>query len=349
MAAIKILVVDDSAIVREVLARELRRDPQIEVLGTAPDAYIARDKILKLAPDVVLLDIEMPRMDGLTFLRKLMHYHPVSVIVVSSLTVPGGQMALDAIRAGAVDVVCKPGPDLPLSEMTEMLITKIKAAASIRPKPTPPPPGGATESLVERLKLAGQPQRIVAIGASTGGTQAIEDIMKRFPENGPATLIVQHMPAYFTDSFAKRLNKCCAMEIREAKDGDILRPGLALVAPGNFHMLLRARGSDLAVQIKSGPMVHHQRPSIEVLFQSLARCPGVGVVAALLTGMGSDGAEGMRALREKGAYTIAQDEATSVVFGMPAEAIRLGATCEVTPLPLIAERLLAQACSDQAP
>lgn len=341
---IKVLVVDDSAIVREVLAQELRRDPEIEVLATAPDAYIARDKILKLNPDVVLLDIEMPRMDGLTFLRKLMHYHPVAVIVVSSLTVPGGQMALEAVTAGAVDVVCKPGPNLPLSDMTEMLVAKIKAAAVVKFNHgrLPRVPEGVAPA---RFQLASPARRLVVIGASTGGTQAIEQILQRFPEDGPATLIVQHMPAYFTASFASRLDKCCAMDVREAVDGDAVRTGLVLVAPGNFHMLLRGRRDSLSVQVKGGPMVHHQRPSIEVLFQSVARCEGVEAAAALLTGMGTDGAQGLLALRQRGAHTIAQDQATSVVFGMPAEAIRLGAACEVAPLECIAESLLSHACN----
>jgi len=345
MKKIKVLLVDDSAVVREVLTSELDRDPEIHVLGTAHDAYAARDKILSLAPDVVLLDIEMPRMDGLTFLRKLMHYHPVPVIIVSSFTLPGGQMALDAVGSGAVDVMCKPGPGLGLSEMTEMLVTKIKAAAQVKFDRAPKTPSDAEADLASPLKLAGPPRRIVAIGASTGGTQAIETVLRRFPKNGPATLVVQHMPAYFTASFAQRLNKTCHMEVKEAADGDAVRPGLALVAPGNAHMLLRHHGSQLQVQVKDGPMVHHQRPSIEVLFQSIARCHGVKAVAALLTGMGSDGAQGMLTMREHGAYTLAQDHTTSVVFGMPAAAIKLGAACEVAPIHRIAESLLVHACS----
>ncbi len=340
---IKVLLVDDSAVVREVLAAELARDPQLVMIGTAPDAFIARDKIIKLAPDVVLLDIEMPRMDGLTFLRRLMHYRPLPVIIVSSLTQPGGRLALEAIAAGAVDVACKPGPGLPLAEMTEMLTTKIKAAAAAQLERMRAL-NGVNHGPLEPLPLATAPRRIVAIGASTGGTQAIEQILSRFPENGPATLIVQHMPAYFTASFAERLNKLCAMEVREAADRDQVQPGLALIAPGNKHMLLRQRGEALAVEIKDGPMVHHQRPSVEVFFQSVACCGGVKAAAALLTGMGSDGAQGLLALRQKGAYTLAQDQATSVVFGMPAEAIKLGAATEVAPLPHIAELLLRHAC-----
>ncbi|MBI5685796.1 MAG: chemotaxis response regulator protein-glutamate methylesterase [Verrucomicrobia bacterium] len=345
MDKIKVLLVDDSAVVREVLTSELSRDPQIQVVGAAHDAYAARDKIVSMAPDVVLLDIEMPRMDGLTFLRKLMHYHPVPVIIVSSLTMPGGQLALDAIGSGAVDVMCKPGPGLELSEMTEMLVAKIKAAAQVKFDRSPKHPSGSEADLTAPLTLAGPPRRIVAIGASTGGTHAIETILRRFPKNGPATLIVQHMPAYFTASFAQRLNKSCQMEVREAADGDAVRAGLALVARGNTHMLLRHHAGQLRVQVKDGPMVHHQRPSIEVLFQSMARCPGARFVAALLTGMGSDGAQGLLALRGQGAYTIAQDHATSVVFGMPAAAIRCGGACEVMPLHRIAESLLKHACN----
>jgi len=339
-----VLLVDDSAVVREVLTSELSRDPHITVVGTAPDAFIARDKIIKLAPDVVLLDIEMPRMDGLTFLRRLMHYRPLPVIIVSSLTPPGGQLALEAVAAGAVDVVCKPGPGLPLADMTEMLIAKIKAAAQAAVDRVRPVTNGENGLRAAELPLTGVPRRLIAIGASTGGTQAIERVLARFPENGPATLIVQHMPAYFTTSFAARLNTISAMEVREAADGDAVRSGLALIAPGNRHMLLRQREGGLIVQIKDGPMVHHQRPSVEVFFQSIARCTGVKAAAALLTGMGSDGATGLLALRQQGAYTLAQDQATSVVFGMPAEAIKLGAAVEVAPLPRIAELLLQHAC-----
>lgn len=340
---IKVLLVDDSAVVREVLTAELSRDRLLAVVGTAPDAFIARDKILKLAPDVVLLDIEMPRMDGLTFLRRLMHYRPLPVIIVSSLTAPGGRLALEAISAGAVDVVCKPGPGLPLADMAEMLIAKIKAAAAAQMERMRAF-NGVSAAPDEQLPLAGPPRRIIAIGASTGGTQAIEKILTQFPKDGPATLIVQHMPAYFTASFAERLNKGCVMEVREAADRDVPRPGLALIAPGNKHMLLRQRGEQLVVEIKDGPMVHHQRPSVEVFFQSIAQCNDVKAVAALLTGMGSDGASGLLALRQRGAYTLAQDQATSVVFGMPAEAIKLGAATEIVGLPRIAERLLHHAC-----
>ncbi len=348
MAKIKVLLVDDSAVAREVLTAELSRDPQIEVIGSAVDAYTARDRIFLMEPDVVLLDLEMPRMNGLTFLRKLMHYHPVPVVIVSSFTPPGGRLALDAIRAGAVDVICKPGPGLALAEMTEMLIAKIKAAAAVSFKRPVQAMASLEAASARPLKLPNPPRRIVAIGASTGGTQAIEAVLQQFPKNGPATLIVQHMPAYFTATFAQRLHKTCLMDVKEAVDGDVVRPGLALVAPGNVHMLLRQHAGQLRVHIKDGPMVHHQRPSIEVFFQSLVKCSGIQIVAALLTGMGSDGARGLLALRESGAYTIAQDQTTSVVFGMPAAAIKMGAACEVVPLPRMAKCLLTHACSPTA-
>ena len=334
---IKVLLVDDSAVVREVLTAELSREPEIEIIGTAPDAFIARDKILKYEPDVVLLDIEMPRLDGLSFLRRLMHYHPLPVIIVSSLTPPGGEMALEAVTAGAVDVVCKPGPGLPLSEMTEMLIAKIRAAAQSNCRRVTP----VVESDAKLLTAVNCSRQLIAIGASTGGTQAIEKILQQFPASAPATLIVQHMPAYFTASFAARLNKICAMEVREAVNGEAIEPGQALVAPGNRHMLLRCVNNKFFIQLKDGPVIHHQRPSIEAFFQSLAQCAAPQTAAALLTGMGRDGANGLLALRKAGAYTIAQDEATSVVFGMPAEAIRLGAAQEIVALPDIAGKLLA--------
>ncbi|MEI8242061.1 MAG: chemotaxis response regulator protein-glutamate methylesterase [bacterium] len=343
MKRIRVLIVDDSAVVREVLAGALDADRRFQTVGTAPDAYTARNKILKLDPDVVLLDIEMPRMDGLTFLRKLMRYRPTPVIIVSSLTPPGGRMALDAMTSGAMDVVCKPGPELPIQEMLEVLKEKIAAVAAAsfvsRPAETEAPAADTTE-----LALPAAARRIVAIGASTGGTQAIEQILRQFPPNCPPTLIVQHMPAYFTTSFAKRLNDLCAPEIREACDNDDVLPGRVLIAPGNRHLLLRPRGGGLRVQVKDGPMVHHQRPSIEVLFQSIVRCPEVAVVAALLTGMGTDGANGLLSLRRGGAHTIAQDQASSVVYGMPAEAVRLGAACEVASLGRMAGLLLAHAC-----
>ena len=340
---IKVLIVDDSAVVRQVLSAELAKDPEIEVVGTAIDPYIARDKIIETQPQVVLLDIEMPRMDGLTFLRKLMHYHPMPVIIVSSLTPKGGQLALEAIRAGAVDVMCKPGSSFSVVELTEALTDKIKGAAFANIKIHAQMAAGTSAADGERLSMTKTTDKIVAIGASTGGTQAIEHVLMKFPANAPGTVIVQHMPEHFTQSFAQRLNSLCAMEVREARDGDSVIPGVALIAPGNYHMILRRSGARYYVQVKTGPLVHHQRPSVEVLFKSAAKYAGANAVGAILTGMGADGAEGLLEMRQAGAYTIAQDQATSVVYGMPAEAAKRGAACDILPLDKIAARIIARA------
>lgn len=339
---IKVLVVDDSAIVRNIFTTELGKDPEIEVVGTAPDPYVARDKIVQLKPDVLLLDIEMPRMDGLTFLRKLMHYQPMPVIIVSSLTHKGGQMAMEAIDSGAVEVMCKPGSAYSVSDMSLAILDKIKAAAEVDIKARRP----AAEKTVasgkpERLSLTRTTEKILAIGASTGGTQAIQAILTKFPANAPGAVIVQHMPAYFTKSFAERLNTLSAMEVREAVDGDTVTSGRALIAPGNYHMLLRRSGARYYVQVKTGPLVCRQRPSVDVLFKSVARYAGANAVGALLTGMGADGAEGLMHMREAGAHTIAQDQRTSVVYGMPAEAVKRGAACESLPLEKVAASMLA--------
>lgn len=341
---IKVLVVDDSAIVRSILTSELARDPAIEVVGAAPDPYVARDKIVQLKPDVVLLDIEMPRMDGLTFLRKLMRHLPLPVIIVSSLTQKGGQMAMEAIEAGAVDVMCKPGSAYSVADMSLALTDKIKAAAEIDMKASKHlADASAKPTQPERLALTKTTEKIFAIGASTGGTQAIQEVLTRFPPNAPGTVIVQHMPAYFTKSFADRLNTLAAVEIREAQDGDTVTPGRVLIAPGNFHMLLRRSGARYYVQVKTGPLVCRQRPSVDVLFKSAAKYAAANAVGALLTGMGADGADGLLAMRQAGAHTIAQDQRTSVVYGMPAEAVKRGAACESLPLDRIAASLLAHA------
>ena len=338
MSSIKVMIVDDSAVVRSVLSTELAKDPEIEVVGTAPDPYVARDKIVQLSPHVILLDVEMPRMDGITFLRKLMHYKPMPVIIVSSLTPKGSQLALEAMDAGAVDVLCKPGSSYSVADMSEQLAFKIKAAAfakiKVRDRNAPPP------KPVERLAMTRTTDKIIAIGASTGGTQAIEAVLTQFPANAPGTVIVQHMPEHFTASFSERLNGLCAIEVREAKDNDSVIPGVALIAPGNYHMILRRSGARYFVQVKTGPLVHHQRPSVEVLFKSVAKYAGANAVGAILTGMGADGAEGLLDMRKAGAHTIAQDEATSVVYGMPAEAAKRGAAVDILPLGRVAARLI---------
>ncbi len=337
---IKVLVVDDSAIVRQVFSRELGQAEDIEVVGTAPDPYVARDKIVQLRPDVLLLDIEMPRMDGLTFLRKLMKHYPLPVIIVSSLTNQGGELAMDAINAGAVEVMTKPGSAFSVADMSTTLVDKIRAAAKARvekplqssPSRVPPPQGQLTDRKMTNA--------ILAIGASTGGTQAIQAVLQAMPRNAPGTVIVQHMPEKFTASFAARLNELCAMEVREARNNDTVRPGLVLLAPGNYHMLLRRSGARFYVQVKEGPMVCRQRPSVEVLFKSVAQSAGRNAVGAILTGMGRDGAEGMLTMHQAGARTIAQDEASSVVFGMPKEAIKLGGVDKTLPLSAIPEAML---------
>ncbi|HEY3293825.1 MAG TPA: chemotaxis response regulator protein-glutamate methylesterase [bacterium] len=334
---IKVLIVDDSALVRKVFAEELARDPLIQVIGTAPDPYVARDKIVQLSPDVLTLDVEMPRMDGLTFLRKLMKYHPLPVIVVSSLTPKGGDMAMEALEIGAVDVMCKPGEAYTVGEMSRDLCQKIKAAVNSRLRQPMPV---AESSVQARPPLLRTTLKIVAIGASTGGTEALKEVLTRYPANAPATVVVQHMPQAFTKAFAERLNGLCAVEVREAVSGDTLRPGLVLIAPGNMHMVLQRSGAVYSVAVKDGPRVHHQRPAVDVLFRSVARHAGPNAVGVILTGMGADGAEGMLEMKQAGARTLAQDEATCVVYGMPKEAVAVGAVERVAPLPRITDEIL---------
>ncbi len=335
----RVLVVDDSALAREILSRELSRDPELEVVGTAPDAFVARDKIVKLKPDVVTLDVEMPRMDGITFLRKLMRYHPLPVIIISLLTPKGGRLALEAIEAGAVDVICKPGTTYTADDMLVELIDKVKAAAWVKvPEQNASIP--RTPASPQRLTMIRGTNKVVAIGTSTGGTQALQRVLSAMPENAPGIVIVQHMPQYFTRSFADRLNQLCAIEVKEAEDGDIIVPGKALIAPGNYHMLLRCSGTGYCVQIKDGPLVSRNRPSVDVLFKSVARCAEHNAIGVIMTGMGSDGAEGLREMKDSGANTIAQDEASCVVFGMPKEAIALKAVDYIVPLDSIPKKIL---------
>ena len=339
--SIKVLIVDDSAVVRNIFSRELAKDPQLEVVGTAPDPYIARDKVVKLKPDVMTLDIEMPRMDGITFLKKIMRYNPVPTVVVSSLTQKGSDLALEALQEGAVEVMNKPGASYTVGNMTCTLIDKIKAAAQVnmtryRERLEPERPKRET------LALAQTTHKVVAIGASTGGTQALEHILTALPGNAPGTVIVQHMPEKFTRSFADRLNQLCAMTVKEAQTGDRVIPGTALIAPGNQHMVLRRSGATYYVETKDGPLVKRQRPAVEVLFDSVAKYAGKNSVGVILTGMGSDGCEGMLQMHACGAPTIAQDEDSCVVFGMPKEAIKLGGVDQVLPLDAIAAAILQQ-------
>ena len=343
---IRVLIVDDSAVVREIFTTELSKDPDLEVVGTAIDPYIARDKILKLKPDVITLDIEMPRMDGITFLRKLMRYHPLPVIIVSSLTPKGGELAMEAMNAGAVDVMCKPGASYTVGDMSVELIDKIKASAAVDMKrhissAKAQPDGPSPDKLSSRPLAIRTTNKVIAIGASTGGTQALQKVLSSLPADTPGTVVVQHMPEHFTTSFARRLNEICAMEVKEANNGDSVIPGKALVAPGNKHMLLRRSGARYYVEVKNGPLVRRHRPSVEVLFSSVARTAGSNAIGVIMTGMGDDGADGLMKMKECGAMTIAQDEASCVVFGMPKEAIRRGAVDHVVHLDRIPEAILA--------
>jgi two-component system chemotaxis response regulator CheB len=336
---IRVLVVDDSAVVRQIFQTELSRDPEIEVVGTAPDPYVARDLVVERKPDVLTLDVEMPRMDGLTFLRKLMHYHPMPVIVVSSLTESGGAMALEALSSGAVEVMCKPGGSYTVGDMTDELIEKIKAAARVDVRNRRVGQGAAPSS-GELKPLGRTTNQVLAIGASTGGTVALEVILKALPPDAPGTVITQHMPETFTKFLADRLAQVCRVQVREAKDGDAVVPGVALIAPGNHHLVLRRSGASYLVQVKDGPRVNRHRPSVDVMFQSVSQAAGKNAIGVLLTGMGGDGAKGLLAMKEAGAATIAQDEATSVVWGMPKVAIDLGAAGKVLPLPAIAAEIV---------
>lgn len=332
---IKVLVVDDSAIVRKILTEQLNSDPHIEVVGTAPDPYVARDKILLLKPDVLTLDIEMPRMDGVTFLRKLMKHYPMPVIIVSSLTPKGGEMAMEALQAGAVDVLCKSGAAYSVGDMAQELVRKVKAARNARVKPA------TISDAPKRLSMTKTTNKIFAIGASTGGVEALTAVLTALPANAPGTLVVQHMPAGFTASFAERLNGLSAVSVKEAEDGDNVIPGRVLIAPGGIHMMLSRSGARYYVLLRNGPTVCHQRPSVEVMFHSVAKYAGANAVGAILTGMGSDGAKGLLQMRQNGAHTVAQDEATCVVFGMPKEAIAKGGAENVKPLREIAPTMIA--------
>jgi two-component system chemotaxis response regulator CheB len=338
---IKVLIVDDSAVVRKIFSEILSREEDIEVVGTAPDPFVARDKIVQLKPDVITLDIEMPRMDGLTFLKKLMQYYPMPVIVVSSLTPKGSKTALEALENGAVEVLAKAEGSYSVGDMSTHLVEKIRMAA--RAKVSQPSKASASAPPVAKdhsLALSETTQKLIAVGASTGGTEAIKEVLMRMPPNIPGMVIVQHMPAQFTASFAERLDSLCPIRVREAKDGDSVLNGQALIAPGNFHMILKRSGTRYFVSIKEGPMVHHQRPAVDVLFNSVAKVAGSNAIGVILTGMGADGAQGMREMKQAGAKTIAQDEGSCVVFGMPKEAIKLGAVDQVAPLDRISQEII---------
>ncbi|MCC6955032.1 MAG: chemotaxis response regulator protein-glutamate methylesterase [Deltaproteobacteria bacterium] len=342
MAPIRVLIVDDSAVVRQTLERELTKIPDIEIVGTALDPYIARDKIVDLKPDVITLDIEMPRMDGLTFLRKLMKFYPLPVIIVSSLAQHGSKVALEALDSGAIEVLSKPGAAYSVGDMAIELGEKIRAAHAARH--TLRARAAATTTVAQKpteiRALTKTTNRVVILGASTGGVQAIESVLMGLPSNAPAIAIAQHMPAGFTSSFAERLNGRCALEVVEAKNGDTLIPGRVLIAPGNYHMLVKRSGAQYFVEVREGPLVEKHRPSVDVLFTSASQSVGANGIGIMLTGMGADGAKGMLKLREAGGFNIAQDEASCVVYGMPRAAVELGATNEILPLNAIPRRIL---------
>jgi two-component system chemotaxis response regulator CheB len=336
---IRVLVVDDSAIVRKLISEAISTEPDLEVVGTAPDPFVARDQILRLQPDVLTLDIEMPRMDGLTFLKKLMKHYPLPVIVISSLGQASCQATLEAMQIGAVEVLAKPAGPYSVGELRASVAAQVRAAASARVRRNPETHGPeATEPSTAVRAL--RKDMVIAIGASTGGTEAIQQVLRQMPAESPAILVTQHIPPVFSTAFAARLNQLCSIEVNEACDGDQVMPGRALLAPGNFHLVLHRIGSGYRVEVKDGPLVHYQRPSVDVMFSSVAAEAGPNAIGALLTGMGSDGANGLLQLKRAGATTIAQDESTCVVFGMPREAIRLGAVDHVLPISRVAGALL---------
>lgn len=342
--AIQVYVVDDSAIVRQTLAHLMQGDPEITLMGSAPNPLLAAPAIRRQRPDVLLLDIEMPGMDGLTFLRQVMDESPIPTVICSTLTTEGSRMALDALAAGAVAVVAKPRLGLKqfLEDSRRELLQALKTAARSRPRAVP---AAARPAAAARPTLPGlhalSVNKPVVIGSSTGGTLAIEQVLLELPADAPGIAIVQHMPERFTAMYADRLDGLCAVQVREAKDGDRLERGTVLIAPGGRHMQLRKAGGQYFAQVADGPPVNRHKPSVDVLFRSVADCAGADALAIMLTGMGDDGARGMKLMHDRGARTIAQDEATCVVFGMPKEAIALGAVDDVMPLPQVARAILA--------
>jgi two-component system, chemotaxis family, protein-glutamate methylesterase/glutaminase len=349
-AKLKVLVVDDSAVVRQTLAEILSSDKDIELVETASDPYVAAEKLRGFVPDVITLDIEMPRMDGLTFLQKLMAQHPIPVVICSSLAEDGCDTTLHALELGAADIITKPklGTKVFLEEARIRLCDAVKAAAKVQISRRPVvrtvvQPKLTADAVIAKATSRAMIQtteRIVAVGASTGGTEALREFLEVFPVDCPGIVIVQHMPEKFTAAFARRLDSICAVQIKEAEDGDTVIRGRALIAPGNRHTLLKRSGARYYVEVKDGPLVSRHRPSVDVLFRSVARYAGSNAVGVIMTGMGDDGAVGMAEMKEAGATTLAQDEASCVVFGMPAEAIKRGGVDKVLPLRSLAGEVL---------
>lgn len=364
---VRVLVVDDSASVRETLKEIIDADPALEVMGAASNPYAAARLIAKEVPDVIVLDVEMPRMDGITFLRKLMQQHPMPVVMCSSLTDSGSETLMEALDAGAIDVIQKPriGSRDFLLEARTRVCDAIKDAAGTRMRrrslPLTPPATRAgaaddrTRTVAPKLTadvilppplkrsagaLVQTTETMVCIGASTGGTESLRILLERLPADSPGICIVQHMPEQFTDAFARRLDGLCAVTVREARDGDAILRGQVLIAPGNHHLLVKRSGARYTVEIRDGPLVCRHRPSVDVLFRSAAQYCGANAVGVLMTGMGDDGARGLLEMKQAGAYTIAEDESTCVVFGMPREAIKRGAASRVLPLDLIGDEII---------
>lgn len=345
MSPIRVLVVDDSALIRNVMTEMLSEDPEIEVVGAAPDPYVARDKIKALNPDVLTLDVEMPKMDGLTFLRKLMAARPMPVVMVSSLTEQGAATTLEALESGAVDFVTKPTVDIlhGMSTLAYQITSKVKAAAQANVQRWTPRTDCAEriKALAVQSAMIKTTDTIIAIGASTGGTEALRELLEVLPPNTPPIVITQHMPERFTKSFADRLNELCQISVKEATEGDSVIPGQALVAPGNYHMELRRSGARYYVSLNQTPLVNRHRPSVDVMFASVGQYAGANSVGVILTGMGNDGAAGLLKMKQAGAFTLAQDEASCVVFGMPKEAIKAGGVDKILALSEIPGELLA--------
>ena len=340
----RVLIVEDSKVMQQLLADFIARDPELQVAGVASDPYEARELVKSLRPDVLTLDVEMPRMDGITFLERLMRLHPMPVVMVSSLTERGAETSLRALELGAVDVVAKPrgSSSQGLTEFALAVAESLRAAARVdlgrRPEPARVAPAPRPqEAPLDRRLLEGQ---LIAIGASTGGTEAIREILARLPVDIPPIVIVQHMPEMFTRMFAKRLDEQCPLAVSEAVDRERLRPGHAYVAPGNFHLAVRRSGKGFESRVEQSPPVNRHRPSVDVLFDSVAEAVGSSATAVILTGMGSDGAAGVRRIKAAGGHTLAQDEATCVVFGMPKTAIETGCVDRVAPLAGLAERIM---------
>ena len=349
---VRVLVVDDSALVRRMLQEILSADRQIEVVGTASDPYAAREKIKRLNPDVLTLDVEMPRMDGVTFLRNLMRLRPMPVVMVSSLTEAGADITFDALDVGAVDFVTKPKIDLAhtLSAYAEELCTKVKVAARANLRPYESRASLkvdaklCADAVLKRTNVPSKhfrtTDKLIAIGASTGGTEAIKEVVSVLPPDCPAIVIAQHIPAAFSDSFAKRLDGCSAVRVTEARDGEQIVPGHAYLAPGDRHLIVVRDGARFVCKLNNGPAVNRHKPSVDVLFRSVAQNVGGNATGVILTGMGDDGARGLKEMREAGAVTVAQDEKTSVVWGMPGEAVKIDAASHILPLGTIAQAML---------